>query len=474
MSGSDKVITAYPNYAPQKFDQSLPGKDQSMEPLAEHTKVERWHRGEPRLEEYVGNGKLKGKVALITGADSGIGRTVAAFFAREGAAGITVNYLPEEEEDAQVTKKLIEDAGRKALLVPGDLRSQTFREKLVNEHIKAFGHLDILVNNASQQLQCKDLAEIDMDKVNDTFQTNIIQYIGVAKAALPHMQRGDVIINTTNKGSAGMVDYSATKGAIATFTRSLAQQLMPKAIRVCAVAPGPVYTPLQPASRSPDQMEDWGVESVPLHGRVAQPAELGESYVYLATSNLSTGTIVHPNSGQFFVPTSSPLPTPYYLFFSLLEPFLTYCGAAYAIFTPLPYFVSLFPASIIPAPLIKAVHPASIMATRQLGSCFFLFALMGSIMLPRVRKALEARPNEMELVVEAYLGCLAAADLTHIGFTLYDLGFDATLQPFVHWNTLVVGNVLITTVLFAVRMMWFAGIGRARFKGAVATKEKGQ
>ncbi|CEQ40657.1 SPOSA6832_02306 [Sporobolomyces salmonicolor] len=307
MSGSDKVITAYPNYAPQKFDQSLPGKDQSMEPLAEHTKVERWHRGEPRLEEYVGNGKLKGKVALITGADSGIGRTVAAFFAREGAAGITVNYLPEEEEEcvvvllssirvsqqlnkdggdsAQVTKKLIEDAGQKALLVPGDLRSQTFREKLVNEHIKAFGHLDILVNNASQQLQCKDLAEIDMDKVNDTFQTNIIQYIGVA-----------------NKGSAGMVDYSATKGAIATFTRSLAQQLMPKAIRVCAVAPGPVYTPLQPASRSPDQMEDWGVESVPLHGRVAQPAELGESYVYLATSNLSTGTIVHPNSGQFFVP----------------------------------------------------------------------------------------------------------------------------------------------------------------------------
>ncbi|GAA5868581.1 hypothetical protein JCM1840_005496 [Sporobolomyces johnsonii] len=306
MSGSDKVITAYPNYAPRKFEQPGPGKDQSMEPLAEHTKVERWHRGEPRLEEYVGSGKLQGKAAIITGADSGIGRTVAAFFAREGAAGITVNYLPEEEEDAQVTKKLIEDAGQKALLVPGDLRSQEFREKLVKEHINAFGHLDILVNNASQQIQCKDLAEIDMDSVNDTFQTNIIQYIGLTKAALPHMQRGDVIINTTSvtayKGSAGMLDYSATKGAMATFTRSLAQQLMPKAIRVCGVAPGPVYTPLQPASRSADQMEDWGVESVPLHGRVGQPAELGESYVYLATSNLSTGTIVHPNSGQFFVP----------------------------------------------------------------------------------------------------------------------------------------------------------------------------
>ncbi|GJN92613.1 hypothetical protein Rhopal_005648-T1 [Rhodotorula paludigena] len=298
MAGDDSVITAYPNYAPKKFEQSLPGKDQDMEPLAEHTKVERWHRGEPRLEEYVGSGKLKEKKVIITGGDSGIGRTVAAFFAREGA-DVTINYLPEEEEDAQVTKKLVEDAGQKCLLFPGDLRSQETREKLIDAHLKEFQYLDILVNNASQQIQCKDLAEIDMDNVEDTFRTNIIQYIGLTKAALPHLKRGDSIICTTSvtayKGSAGMLDYSATKGAINTFIRSLAMQVLPKGIRVTGVA-------LQPASRSAEQMENWGVDSVPLWGRVGQPAELGESYVYLATSELSTGTIVHPNSGNFFVP----------------------------------------------------------------------------------------------------------------------------------------------------------------------------
>ncbi|GAA5955003.1 hypothetical protein JCM8115_005595 [Rhodotorula mucilaginosa] len=299
----DKVITAYPNYAPKKFTQSLPGSDADMEPLAEHTKVERWHRGEPRLEEYVGSNKLKDKKALITGGDSGIGRTVAVFFAREGA-DVTINYLPEEEKDAQKTKELVEQAGRKCLLVPGDLMTQEFRDKLVAEHMKEYGALDILVNNASKQIQCKDLADIDMKNVESTFQSNIIAYIGLAKAALPHMKRGDVIINTTSvtaeKGSAGMLDYSATKGAITTFTKSLALQLAPKAIRVVGVAPGPVFTPLQPASRSADQMDNWGVGDIPLHGRVGQPAELGESYVYLATSNLTTGQIVHPNSGQYF------------------------------------------------------------------------------------------------------------------------------------------------------------------------------
>lgn len=304
MAGEDNVITAYPNYAPEKFEQNLPGLDKTMDPVAEHTKVERWHRGEPRLEEYVGNGKLKEKKVIITGGDSGIGRSVAVFFAREGA-DVTINYLPQEEEDAQKTKKLIEEAGQKALLVPGDLRTQEFREKLVNEHLKTFGALDILVNNASQQIQCPDLTEIDMNNVEDTFQTNIIQYIGLTKVALPYLKRGDVIINTTSvtsyKGSAGMVDYSATKGAMNSFTRSLALQIMPKGIRVVGVAPGPVYTPLQPASRSASQMSQWGVDEIPLHGRVGQPAELAESYVYLATSNLSTGTIVHPNSGQYFV-----------------------------------------------------------------------------------------------------------------------------------------------------------------------------
>ncbi|GAA6048874.1 hypothetical protein JCM3770_003662 [Rhodotorula araucariae] len=306
MGKEDNVHTAYPNYAPKAFTQSLPGSDADMEPLAEHTKVERWHRGEPRLEEYVGSGKLKGKKALITGGDSGIGRTVAIFFAREGA-DVTINYLPEEEKDAQETKKQVEAAGQKCLLVPGDLETQAFREKLVEAHIKEYQYLDILVNNASQQIQIQDLAEIDMDNVEHTFKVNIIQYIGLTKVALPHLKRGDVIINTTSvtayKGSAGMLDYSATKGAIATFTRSLATQLLPKGIRVTGVAPGPVFTPLQPASRPAEQMDEWSVGSDSLiHGRVGQPAELGESYVYLATSNLSTGTIVHPNSGQYFIP----------------------------------------------------------------------------------------------------------------------------------------------------------------------------
>ncbi|GAA5961498.1 hypothetical protein JCM3765_003608 [Sporobolomyces pararoseus] len=308
MGKEDNVITAYENYAPTKFTQEGLGKDNGkdgMKTRAEHTKIERWHRGEPRLEEYVGCGKLKGKACLVTGGDSGIGRTVAVFFAREGA-DVTISYVAEEEEDAQVTKRLIEEAGQKANLVPGDLRSQAERERLVKSHIDAFGALDVLVNNASQQIQCKDLADIDMENVNDTFQVNVINYIGMAKAALPHMKRGDCILMTTSvtayKGSAGMVDYSATKGAMNSLIRSLALQQKEKGIRVCGVAPGPVLTPLQPASRSAEQMKDWGVgDSSLLHQRTGQPAELGESYVYLATSNLSTGTIVHPNSGQYFV-----------------------------------------------------------------------------------------------------------------------------------------------------------------------------
>ncbi|BGP57058.1 hypothetical protein JCM8202_006287 [Rhodotorula sphaerocarpa] len=304
MSSDQKVLTAYPNYAPKKFTQQLPGSDADMDPLAEHTRVERWHRGQPRLEEYAGSNKLQDKAAIVTGGDSGIGRTVAVFFAREGA-DVTVSYLPEEEHDAQKTKKLIEEAGRKCLLYPGDLRSQETRDKLVEAHLKQFGALDLLVNNASKQIQCKDLAEIDMENVESTFQSNIVAYIGLTKAALPHMKHGDCIINTTSvtayKGSAGMLDYSSTKGAIVTFTKSLAAQLSPKGIRVCGVAPGPVFTPLQPASRSDEQMEGWGVGEIPLHGRVGQPAELGESYVYCATANLLTGQVVHPNSGQYYV-----------------------------------------------------------------------------------------------------------------------------------------------------------------------------
>ncbi len=212
----DEVITAYDKSSFIKnFEQKLPGEDNKMEPLAEHTKVERWTReGEPYLEEYAGKGLLKGKAALITGGDSGIGRTVAIFFAREGA-DVTINYLPEEEEDAQNVKKEIEAAGRKALLIPGDLRDTAVRQKVVDEHLKAFKYIDVLVNNASQQIQCKDIAEIDEQNVRDTFESNIIQYILLSKLAVPHMKRGSNIINTTSvtayKGSPGMLDYSCTK-----------------------------------------------------------------------------------------------------------------------------------------------------------------------------------------------------------------------------------------------------------------------
>jgi len=300
----DKPITAYPNYAPEKQEQDLPGTDKSMEPYAEHTKQERWdENGKPYLQEYVGVGKLKGKKIIITGSDSGIGKSVAIFAAREGA-DVTVCYLPEEEVDAQDTKKRIEAEGQSCLLIAADLMKDSECKRLVDEHVQKFGRIDVLVNNASKQIQCKDIADIEPDNVRSTFHSNIVAMIVLTKFAVPHMQRGSTIVNSTSvtakKGSAGMLDYSATKGAINTFTRSLAMQLMPKGIRVNAVAPGPVYTPLQPASRSGEQMEDWGVGAIPLHGRVAQPAELGASYIFLASadSNVMTGNIIHINSGQ--------------------------------------------------------------------------------------------------------------------------------------------------------------------------------
>ncbi|KAK4052375.1 hypothetical protein OIV83_002177 [Microbotryomycetes sp. JL201] len=301
----DKVITAYPNYKPAAQEQSLPGRDVDMEPLAEHTKIEKWTReGEPYLTEYEGSGKLKDKAAIVTGGDSGIGRTVAVFFAREGA-DVTVSYLPEEEKDAQQTKKLVEQAGRKCVLVPGDLREEGVREKVIKTHLDNFQYLDILVNNASRQIACKDIAEIDMPTVEETFKSNIVQMIGLTKLAVPHMKKGSCCINTSSvtayKGSAAMLDYSSTKGAILAFTRSLAVQLMPKGVRVNAVCPGPVYTPLQPASRPADNMDGWGVGDIPMWGRVGQPAELGSTYVYAAESNLLTGQALHPNSGQYLV-----------------------------------------------------------------------------------------------------------------------------------------------------------------------------
>ncbi|KAF7763916.1 hypothetical protein Agabi119p4_8453 [Agaricus bisporus var. burnettii] len=290
MSSSD-VITAYPNAFPEKQTQPLPGIERQMRPGVDHSKLESWDEGKPSLKEYKGSGKLQGKTALITGGDSGIGRAAAIMFAREGCAGITISHLPEEQQDAKAVKPEIEEHSTKLNLVSCDLMEKKNCKDLVESHLQKFGKLDILVNNASKQIMCDKLENIDLGYVESTFQSNIIQMFAVTKFALPHLKRGSSIINTTSV-------VAATKGAIAAFTRSLALQLISKGIRVNAVAPGPVITPLQPASRTPEDMEGWG-SGTPLHGRAAQPAELGPAYVFLASSdsNVMTGQVLHVNSG---------------------------------------------------------------------------------------------------------------------------------------------------------------------------------
>ncbi|KAL2855799.1 hypothetical protein BJX68DRAFT_264147 [Aspergillus pseudodeflectus] len=292
MSQMSQGNTFQPPRVPQS--QPTPGLEKKMQPPSEATKLET----PSGINEYRGSGKLQGKKALITGGDSGIGRAVAALFAREGA-DVTIVYLPVEEEDAQGTKKLVEGAGQKCLLVPGDLRDRNFCKKAVDKHIEQYKTLNILVNNASTQAMCDDLAEIDLDQVENTFQTNIIQMIAITKFSLPHMNKGDSIINnssvTTFRGSKSMVDYASTKGAIVGFTRSLAVQLIPKGIRVNAVAPGSVYTPIQVDTRDAESMEGWG-SNKPL-GRPGQPSEVATSFVFLASADatLYYGQILQPH-----------------------------------------------------------------------------------------------------------------------------------------------------------------------------------
>ncbi|KFY15650.1 hypothetical protein V492_01847 [Pseudogymnoascus sp. VKM F-4246] len=276
----------------EKQAQPLPGSEKAMKPTSESTALE----GSEGFVEYKGSGKLKDKKVLITGGDSGIGRAVAIIFAREGA-DITIVFLPEEKEDAEDTKKSVEKEGKKCLLVPGNLMENSKCKEAVDKHVKAYGEINVLVNNASKQVMCQDFAEIDLENVESTFRSNILQMFAVTKYALPHMKKGSAIINTTStvafRGTPDMVDYAATKGAIVSFTKALAKHLMPKGIRVNAVAPGPVHTPLQPASRPAEQMEGFGKKSG--IGRPGQPSEIAPSFVFLASkdSELFYGQVMH-------------------------------------------------------------------------------------------------------------------------------------------------------------------------------------
>jgi NAD(P)-dependent dehydrogenase (short-subunit alcohol dehydrogenase family) len=259
----------------------------------------------PRYEaqEYKAAGKLEGKVALITGGDSGIGRAVAILFAREGAS-VAINYLEEEQQDADVTLAEIENSGGECIHIPGDLSDAGFCTRLIEETVDKLGGLDILVSNAAHQSR-KALENLTDEELEYTFKTNVFAYIRLARAALEHMQPGSVIIATSSEtgilGSKELPDYSATKGAINAFTKTLAQALIPKGIRVNAVAPGPVWTPLNPSDpgMSPERVAKFG-QSNPM-GRPAQPEELAPAYVFLASnadSSYITGTVIQVMGGE--------------------------------------------------------------------------------------------------------------------------------------------------------------------------------
>ncbi len=269
--------------------QAPPGTTGAMQPTPDH--------GE---ESYHGHNRLTGKVALITGGDSGIGRAVALAFAREGA-DVAISYLS-EDEDAEETARLVRDAGRQVLTIAGDIGDETHCQAIVRQTVQEFGYLDILVNNAAFQMSHAGLADLPSAEIERTFRTNILAMFYLSKAALPQLRAGGTIINTTSiqayNPSASLLAYATTKGAIVTFTKGLAQDLIKQGIRVNAVAPGPVWTPLIAATMPPEQVAKFGQDG-PM-GRPAQPAELAPSYVFLASddSRYITGEIIGVTGGQ--------------------------------------------------------------------------------------------------------------------------------------------------------------------------------
>lgn len=266
-----------------------PGIQSIMEPLPETIR-----------ESYTGSGKLKNKVALITGGDSGIGKSVAVHFAREGAKVVIV-YL-NEDVDAETTKAQVEQEGTACLLIKGDIRDEAFCEQTIAKTVANFGQLDCLVNNAAIQFPTDSIEEIQTKNLKATFDTNIFPYFYLVQAAMPHLKSGATIVNTTSvtayRGSSHLIDYASTKGAIVSFTRSLSKSLAEKGIRVNGVAPGPIWTPLIPATFSGEDLENFGTD-VPLK-RPGQPSEVGPAYVFLASEDSSymTGQIMHINGGE--------------------------------------------------------------------------------------------------------------------------------------------------------------------------------
>jgi NAD(P)-dependent dehydrogenase (short-subunit alcohol dehydrogenase family) len=266
-----------------------PGRESEMEP-----------RPESAMEGWKAAGKLAGKVALVSGGDSGIGRAVAIGFAKEGA-DVAILYL-DETEDARDTRARIEAEGRRCLAIGGDIGDPGFCQQAVKQVVERLGRLDVLVNNAAEQHVCEDFAAIPTEQVERTFRTNILGMMWLTKAALPHIPEGGAIINTTSitayQGNPTLIDYASTKGAIVAFTRSLAKSLQSKGIRVNAVAPGPIWTPLIPASFSPERTAEHGA-SAPM-GRAGQPDEVAPSYIFLAShadSSYISGQVLHPNGG---------------------------------------------------------------------------------------------------------------------------------------------------------------------------------
>ena len=275
---------------PQQHQQK-PGRESKLKPR-------------PRFEapHYKGSDKLKQKVALITGGDSGIGRAVAVLFAREGA-DVAITFLPEERSDAEETKQAIVAEGREALLIAGDLQNPRFCRDAVARTVKELGKLDVLVNNAAFQQHQESLDDVSDEQWDRTFKTNIYAYFRMAKAALPHLKKGSAIVNcgsiTGLEGSKHLLDYSATKGAIHAFTKSLAQNLVEKGIRVNCVAPGPVWTPLNPSDKPAEKVAEFGADT-PMK-RPAQPEEIAPAFVYFASeidSSYVTGEVLTLLGGE--------------------------------------------------------------------------------------------------------------------------------------------------------------------------------